>query len=72
MHHGYGDELEESMRRSFHDRFGSDIPRKKEIVDFDVLDDRPPRSVGIDEVLEMETEYSKWVSRNDAWILQNR
>jgi len=26
MHHGYGGELEESMRRSFHERFGSDIP----------------------------------------------
>ena len=26
MHHGYGGELEEAMRRAFYDRFGGDIP----------------------------------------------
>ena len=72
MHHGYGGELEESMRRSFHERFGSDIPRKKEIIEWPMSDDSPPRSIDFEEVLEMEAEYSKWVSRNDAWNYQRK
>jgi len=70
MHHRYGGELEESMRRSFHERFGSDIPRKKEIIDFETSDDRPPRTLDIDEVMNADSEYSQWLSRNDAWVLQ--
>lgn len=72
MHHGFGGELEEAMRRSFHDRFGNDIPAKQEIIKFQVSDDSPPKSVGVDDVLEAEKEYSKWQARNDAWFAQKK
>ena len=72
MHHGYGGELEEAMRRSFHDRFGNDIPAKQEIIKFQVSDDSPPKSVGVDEVLNAEKKYSKWQARNDAWFTQQK
>ena len=72
MHHGYGVELEESMRRSFHDRFGSDIPAKQEIINFDISDDSPPHTLDIDEVINADSEYSQWLSRNDAWVLQKK
>ena len=68
MHHGFGGELEEAMRRSFHDRFGNDIPAKQEIIEVQVSDDSPPKSIGVDDVLEAEKEYSKWQARNDAWF----
>ena len=70
MHHGYGGELEESMRRSFHERFGSDIPAKQEIIDFEITDDSPPHTLDINEVINADAEYSQWFSRNDAWVLQ--
>jgi len=72
MHHGYGSELEESMRRSFHERFGSDIPRKKEIIEWPISDDSPPRSIGFEEAFEAEKEYSQWHARNDAWFAQKK
>ena len=72
MHHGFGGELEESMRRSFHDRFGSGIPAKQEIIDFETSDDSPPHTLDINEVMNADAEYSHWLSRNDAWVLQKR
>ena len=72
MHHGFGGELEEAMRRTFHDRFGNDIPAKQEIIEAHVSDDSPPNSVGVDQVLESEKEYSKWQARNDAWFVGQR
>jgi hypothetical protein len=72
MHHGYGGELEESMRRSFHERFGSDIPRKKEIIEWPMSDDSPPRSIDFEEAFEAEKEYSQWHARNDAWFAQKK
>ena len=71
MHHGFGGELEEAMRRSFHDRFGNDIPAKQEIIEVQVSDDSPPKSVGVDDVLEAAKEYSKWQARNDAWFVRH-
>ncbi len=68
MHHGFGGELEEAMRRAFYGRFGGDIPTSKEMLEEYKADDRPPTSIGLDEVLELEKEYSKWQARNDAWF----
>ena len=39
---------------------------------FQVSDDSPPKSVGVDDVLEAEKEYSKWQARNDAWFAQKK
>ena len=68
MHHEFGGELEEAMRRAFYGRFGGDIPTSKEMLEEYKADDRPPTSSGLDEVLEIEKEYSKWQARNDAWF----
>ena len=72
MHHGYGGELEEAMRRSFHERRGSDIPVKQEVITWSVSDDSPPKSVSVDEILESDAEYSQWNARNEAWFAQRK
>jgi hypothetical protein len=45
-----------------------DIPTSKEMLEEYKADDSPPTSIGLDEVLELEKEYSKWQARNDAWF----
>ena len=70
MHHGFGGELEESMRREFHKRLGGDIPTSKEMLAWIPSDDSPPVSPDLDEVLAAEREYSQWQARNDAWFAQ--
>jgi hypothetical protein len=70
MHHGFGGELEESMRREFHKRLGGDIPASKEMLAWISSDDSPPVSPDFDEVLAAEREYSQWQARNDAWFAQ--
>ena len=72
MHHGYGGELEEAMRRAFHERRGSDIPVKQEVITWSVSDDSPPKSVSVDEILESDAEYSQWNARNEAWFAQRK
>jgi hypothetical protein len=59
MHHGYGGELEEAMRRAFYERRESDIPVKQEVITWPVSDDSPPKSVSVDEVREADAEYSQ-------------
>ena len=56
MHHGYGGELEEAMRRTFYDRFGGDIPTSNEMLEGAKADDSPPVSIGLDELLEIQKE----------------
>ena len=72
MHHGYGGELEEAMRRAFHERRGSDIPVKQEVITWSVSDDSPPKLVSVDEILESYAEYSQWNARNEAWFAQRK
>ena len=72
MHHGYGGELEEAMRRAFHERRGSDIPVKQEVITWSVSDDSPPKSVSVDEILKSDAEYSQWNARNEAWFAQRK
>jgi len=72
MHHGYGGELEEAMRRAFHERRGSDIPVKQEVITWSVSDNSPPKSVSVDEILESDAEYSQWNARNEAWFAQRK
>ena len=68
MHHGFGGELEEAMRRAFYDRFGGDIPTSDEMLSWASADDSPPHSPNLNEVLAAEREYSQWQARNDAWF----
>lgn len=54
MHHGFGGELEEAMRRAFYDRFGGDIPTSDEMLSWTPADDSPPHSPDLNEVLAAE------------------
>ena len=72
MHHGFGGELEEAMRREFYNRLGGNIPTSDEMLEWTPSDDSPPRSVGFEEVFEAEKEYSKWQARNDAWFAKKK
>ena len=73
MHHGYGGELEEAMRRGFHERFGSDIPIKKEIIEEppSLLYEEKPDNRSVDEILKGEVEYSQWHERDRMWLVRN-
>ena len=70
MHHGFGGELEEAMRREFHKRLGGDIPTSEEMLKWTPADDTPPKTVSVDEILHADKEYSKWQVRHDAWLAQ--
>jgi len=72
MHHGFGGELEEAMRREFHKRLGGDIPTSEEMLKWTPADDTPPKTVSVDEVLHADKEYSKWQARHDAWLAQRK
>ena len=69
MHHGYGGELEEAMRRAYYERFNEDIRVRKEIIneipapDFEKQLDQP----SIDDFLKGEIEYSEWLKRDGMW-----
>jgi hypothetical protein len=68
MHHGYGGELEESMRRSFYEIFENDIPVKHEIVEWRTPTDCELGAIDVDTILEKESKYSNWFGRNQAWL----
>ena len=68
MHHGYGGELEEAMRRAFYDRFGGDIPIKEEvIVEMTAKDIEEQPEMTSDEIIKGEVEYSHWQDRDNMW-----
>ena len=68
MHNGYGGELEEAMRRAFHSRFNSDIPRKSEIINCIEPDDTPPTEISVDYILKKRDEYGQWSKRNEDFL----
>jgi len=69
MHHGYGGELEEAMRRGFYERFGSDIPVKEEILKeiHSLPFEKQPDNLSVEEILKGEVEYSQWLERDRMW-----
>ena len=72
MHHGFGGELEEAMRREFHKRLGGDIPTSEEMLKWTLSDDIPPKTISVDEILDADKEYSNWQARHDAWFSQRK
>jgi hypothetical protein len=69
MHHKYGGELGEAMWEGFHQKFGSDIPVKEEILEAlpalpyeDQLD-----NPSVDDIIKGEVEYSQWQERDRMW-----
>ena len=69
MHHAYGGELEEAMRRAFYERFNSDIPIKEEILE--ALPALPyeeqPDNLSVEDIIKGEVEYSQWQDRDRMW-----
>ena len=83
MHHGYSSygELEEAMRRAYHDRFKTSFKDNreliKEVIHEEKKEEKPENSdpnniqwdnIDFDHLLEKEKEYSKWNERNDDWL----
>ena len=74
MHHGFSTygELEEAMRRAFHDRFHRSINVSKEMVVKQKsnipIDKDGFVSLEIDDILNAENDYSQWRDRDDMWM----
>ena len=74
MHHAFGNhgELEEAMRRAFHDRFHRDIGISRELVVRQEMKDTSNKTrevkEGLEELLDAESEYSLWKNRDDMWM----
>ena len=69
MHHGYGGELEESMRRGFYERFNNDISITSEIIK-EMLSppyEEQPDNLSVEEIIKGEVEYSQWQERDRMW-----
>ena len=69
MHHRYGGELEEAMRKGFHERFKSDIPVKSEIIkELPSLPyEEQPDNLSVEDIIKGEVEYSQWQDRDRMW-----
>jgi hypothetical protein len=71
MHYAYASygELEEAIRRGYHDRFHSNIKVKGDIVvqikskKVDPIDD-----TSRDAILKVGNEYSEWIYRDKMWV----
>ena len=79
MHHAFGNdgskeesELEEAMRRAFHDRFHRDIGISRELVVRQEMKDTsnktPEVTEGLEELLDAESDYSLCENRDDMWM----
>ena len=74
MHHAFGNigELEEAMRRAFHDRFQKDINISKELIvrqETKFSNDKNREvTEGLEELLDAESDYSLWKVRDDMWM----
>ena len=74
MHHAFGNhgELEEAMRRAFHDRFHRDIGISRELVVRQEMKDTSNKTrevkEGLEDLLDTESEYSLWKKRDDMWM----
>ena len=69
MHHGYSGELEEAMRRGFYERFGSDIPVKKEVIEErpSLPPEKQPDHLPVDDIHKGDIEHSQWQDRDRIW-----
>ena len=74
MHHAFGNhgELEEAMRRAFHNRFHRDIGISRELVIRQEMKDTSNKTrevkEGSEELLDAESDYSLWKKRDDMWM----
>ena len=74
MHHGFSTygELEEAMRRAFHDRFHRDIGISKDLVikhkSNIPIDKAGLATPSFEDIINAENDYSQWRDRNDMWM----
>ncbi|MDA9171436.1 hypothetical protein N9O69_05090 [Alphaproteobacteria bacterium] len=82
MHHAFGNdgskeesELEEAMRRAFHDRFHRDIGISRELIKRPETKDKNNTHPEItedledlEELLDGESDYSLWHARDNMWM----
>ncbi len=79
MHHGYASELQESMQRTFYNRFNKHIiaNREEELVNV-IKNDAPMDSpafwddTSVEATVEGDKEYSKWQDRDAMWLSRSR
>ena len=84
MHHGYGDKggLEEAMRRAYFERFNSSLSEKRDLVEpvkhkiLRLDDDKKAinnhdGTINVDDIINAESEYSKWRDRDRMWLSRN-
>ena len=68
MHHGYGGELEEAMKRAYYERFNEDIKIKEEIIDeIQAPDIEKQTNLSFDDLVEGKIEYFEWQKRDRIW-----
>ena len=79
MHHGFATygELEEAMRRAYHDRFLSNIKVKGDIVvqvkptKNSSLDDKQFfADTSVDGIINTDNDYSQWRDRDNMWMIR--
>ena len=74
MHHGFSTygELEEAMRRAFHDRFHRCINVSKELVvrhkSNIPIDKDGLATPSFEDIINAENDYSQWRDRDDMWM----
>ncbi len=74
MHHGFSTygELEEAMRKAFHERFHRDIGVSKELVvkhkSNIPIDKDELATPSFDDIIKAENDYSQWRDRDDMWM----
>jgi len=74
MHHGFSTygELEEAMRRAFHDRFHRDIGVSKDFVikhkSNIPIDKDGLATPSFEDIINAENDYSQWRNRDDMWM----
>jgi len=74
MHHAFGNhgELEEAMRRAFHDKFHRDIGVSSELVVRQEVKKTSNKTLevtdGLEKLLDAESDYSLWKNRDGMWM----
>lgn len=73
LHHGYAEsgEVEEAMRRAFHETFGESIKVNQEIINWHYRKDNHDaveiKPLDIDRLIESDDDVSQWRSRHSEW-----
>ena len=73
IHHGYAEsgEMEEAMRRAFHETFGESIVVSEEIIDWQYRktqsDADEIKPLSMNQILQADDDVSQWKQRHTEW-----